>query len=350
MCIRDRVGIFIFTGIAFLTWLILSLGELGSRFQKVYAIEVRFSDASGIIKGTAVKLAGAHIGSVSESPVLESGLNPQALVPLEIEATRQLPANTIFQIRSASVLGDKIIIATIPETPASELLVAGSRLNGGQASGLDALQSDAEAVARDARLLMTDTRDSLAQFDTTLQDIQSLASELTHSSQKLNTNLLSDQNLTSLSRIIANVEDTSVGTRNAAIDIKPLLLNAQETLLEFKQLAQRAEKTFDEIDAQLAHVGPAMEQVPETMQTLNQVAHQTGDAVGEAEKTFAKASQTLDTINEGTGLVGTLTKDDEVSTDTKTFIRNLRRHGILGYRDEETDEDDPRERFTGRRR
>jgi len=26
------VGIFIFTGIAFLTWLILSLGELGSRF------------------------------------------------------------------------------------------------------------------------------------------------------------------------------------------------------------------------------------------------------------------------------------------------------------------------------
>ena len=49
--------------------------------------------------------------------------------------------------------------------------------------------------------------------------------------------------------------------------------------------------------------------------------------------------------------MGTLAYDREPAQDAKTFLRNLRRYGILGYRDAQThDERDPRNRFRGRRR
>ncbi len=44
--------------------------------------------------------------------------------------------------------------------------------------------------------------------------------------------------------------------------------------------------------------------------------------------------------------------DEEVSADTKTFIKNLKRHGVLGYKDDSTyDERDPQtSRYRGMRR
>ena len=39
-----------------------------------------------------------------------------------------------------------------------------------------------------------------------------------------------------------------------------------------------------------------------------------------------------------------------ISLDMKDFVRNLKKGGILGYKDEEEKEDDPRDRFRGKRR
>ena len=55
-------------------------------------------------------------------------------------------------------------------------------------------------------------------------------------------------------------------------------------------------------------------------------------------------------MESGEGLLGTLAYDREVSDDAKAFVRNLKQQGILRYRDKETPEEDPRNRFRGRRR
>lgn len=344
------VGLFFFIGLALLTWLILTFGRLDSGYDNVYRVNVRFGDASGVIEGTSVKLAGALIGKVAETPKLEPGMTPRVRVPIDIRADRPLPANAVFQIQSASVLGDKVISVSIPEELSAQTLANGALLDGGGASGLEAIQTDAVAVAGDARILMADARTSLLKFDAALDDIRSVAGRLSETVEQLNGGVLSNRNVASLGRTLSNLEDASIGARNASADLKPVLVDARQAIQQVNRLAVRAEGTFDEIDTQLAHVGPAMEGVPETVRALTRVANKAEGAVGEAEKTFAKAGQTLDTINEGEGLVGTLTQDEETSNDTKTFLKNLRRHGILGYRDEETDEKDPRERFSGRRR
>jgi hypothetical protein len=63
-----------------------------------------------------------------------------------------------------------------------------------------------------------------------------------------------------------------------------------------------------------------------------------------------KAGQALDRVESGEGLLGTLAYDREVSDDARAFIRNLKQQGILRYRDREMPEEDPRNRFRGRRR
>ena len=344
------VGVFIFTGIAVLAWLLLQVGNFQNNYENVNNIEVRFKDASGLIVGSPVRLAGVRIGSVSGPPVLETVNPPRILLPLAIDASREIPSNAIFRVQSASVLGDKLVSVTIPDEPSHILLADKSVLEGGGASGLEALQNDAVAIVDDVHLMMEDAQASLQKFGGALDDVRVLTRQLSVTIEQVNTGLLSDQNLGSISRTLSNVEDASLGARNASADLKPLMVDARKAINQVTQLAEKAEGTFENVDTQLATIGPAVEEVPETLLSLQRVANKAEGAVGEAEKTLAKAGQTLDTLNSDDGLVGTLTKDEEVNSDTKTFIKNLRRHGILGYKDEETPENDPRERFRGRRR
>lgn len=344
------VGFFIFTGLAVLTWLILQFGRFQNSYHEIYQIQVRFQDATGLIEGTPVKLAGVRIGAVSGKPVLESITPPQVLVPLAIDASRIIPVDAIFQIQSATVLGDKLIVVSIPQNPSSTQITENTILSGAGASGLEAIQDDALAIAGDVRILMENAHTSLQKFDGALDQIHTATHQLNQTIAQINSDILSERNITAISNTLSNVESTSHETRRAAIHLKPLMTDARKAIKQVTALAQKAEGTFDQIDRQLVHIEPAIEEVPATMRSLRRAADKAEGAVGEAEKTLAKAGQTLDTINSSDGLVGALTNDEEVSTDTKTFLKNLRRHGILGYKDEETPKDDPRERYRGRRR
>ena len=351
------VGLFIFLGLAGLGWLVMTFGRFQKSYDEVYTIKVRFGDATGLIEGTSVRLAGVKIGAVAGKPVLESVTPPKVLVPISLDATRSIPANAVFQVQSASVLGDKLIVITIPEQPASAILNEKSVIDGGEPGGLEAIQEEAVALVGDARTMMSEAQTSLHKFDGALDDIRSITGHLNETMEQINSGILSDSNISTMSRTLANVEDASLGARNASADLKPLMVDARKAINQVNDLAQKAEGTFEQIDRQLVHIEPAMEEVPETMRSLQRVANKAEGAVGEAEKTFAeaektlaKAGKTLDSLNSNEGLVGTLTKDEEVNNDTKTFLKNLRRHGILGYKDEETPEDDPRERYRGRRR
>src|SRR5437899_8140829 len=63
-----KVGIFVFAGLAMLGALVVQFGRLGEGFKTYYGVTVRFSDASGLLKGSDVLLAGARIGKVSGGP------------------------------------------------------------------------------------------------------------------------------------------------------------------------------------------------------------------------------------------------------------------------------------------
>jgi hypothetical protein len=103
------------------------------------------------------------------------------------------------------------------------------------------------------------------------------------------------------------------------------------------QVADEARGTFAKANSQIDHLEPALREVPQAIRNISEVAE--------------SATEALSDIKSSDGLIGTLAYDKEIKSDSKTFVKNLRRYGILGYRDAETyDENDPRERFKGRRR
>ena len=58
------VGIFVFMGLAILASLILLFGNASEWFKDRYELNVYFSEASGVIKGSTVRFRGAKVGQV----------------------------------------------------------------------------------------------------------------------------------------------------------------------------------------------------------------------------------------------------------------------------------------------
>src|SRR6266850_3513690 len=95
-----KVGAFVFVGLAMLAALVVQFGRLGEGLKTYYALTVRFNDASGLLKGSDVLLAGAKIGRVSGGPRLVQDGNG-VLVPLRIYEYVKIPEGSKFAVGSS---------------------------------------------------------------------------------------------------------------------------------------------------------------------------------------------------------------------------------------------------------
>src|SRR5256885_17113447 len=90
-----KVGAFVLVGLGVLAVLLVQFGRLGEGFQSYYQLLIKFPDASGLLKGSDVLLAGAKIGHVSGGPRLApSGQGVE--VPVRIFGFVKIPAGRRF--------------------------------------------------------------------------------------------------------------------------------------------------------------------------------------------------------------------------------------------------------------
>src|SRR6478672_12889831 len=111
-----KVGAFLFVGLALLAALVVQFGRIGEGFKTYYPLTVKFTDASGLLKGSDVLLAGARIGKVSGGPRLVREGDGVA-VPLKIYDYVKVPEGTKFSVGSSGLLGDRFVNVTIPTGP-----------------------------------------------------------------------------------------------------------------------------------------------------------------------------------------------------------------------------------------
>ena len=329
------VGLFLFIGLAFLGGLILQFGRLGDRFRGTYTLSVVWDDASGLIKGSDIRMGGAKIGRVAERPALNDQLKVE--VSLLIDERVKIPSGSRFQIASATLLGDKLVVITPPDQAPGTFIEAGTHLTGAPPAGLDALQNDAEAFTHQARQMIGQAEHALKNLDGAVTDVRSATAGLNQLIDKLNTRILSDANLASFDRSIADLGDTLASLKEAGNRLGPTVDEAREAIGSIKEAAEGARTTLAKADQKLDQLGPALDEVPAAVRSLGKVADKAGSA--------------LESAQGGEGLLGTLAYDREVSTDARSFIANLRRYGILRYRNaDEPPAPDPRNRFRGQRR
>jgi len=264
-----KVGIFVFMGLAMLAALLVQFGRLGEGFKTYYPLTVRFTNASGLLKGSDVLLAGARIGKVAGGPrLVREGAG--VAVPLKIYDYVKVPEGTKFTVGSSGLLGDRFVVVTPPPGQAKAYLPPNAYIDGTRETGIDDL-------TREGGALVTDLRGTVEKIDTTV-------------------NRLNQETLSS-----ANMEN---------------LKSSMEHLNQATGALAESSKKLDGV----------IEQADSTMASAKKAADNLQNAIADTRKVLQSATQ-------GKGLVATLLNDQQLANDLHALITNLRAHGVLFYRD-----------------
>jgi phospholipid/cholesterol/gamma-HCH transport system substrate-binding protein len=271
-----KVGVFVFLGLAVLAALVIQFGRVGEGFKTYYGLTVRFPDASGLLKGSDVLLAGAKIGRVSEGPRLaRSGQGVD--VPLRIYDYIKIPAGSKFAVGSSGLLGDRFVAVTMPPGEPTDFIAKNSAIDGTRETGLDDL-------TREGGLVMGDLRVAVQNVNTTIT--------------RLNDQALSPENMQNLK---ASVEHLNTATA---------------------ALAESSKK-----------IDGVLEKADSTMGSAKKAADDVQVAIADARKTIQAATQVMQEATHGKGVLAALLTNQELAKDLHALVSNLRAHGVLFYRD-----------------
>jgi len=264
-----KVGAFVFVGLAMLGSLVVQFGRLGEGLRTYYPLTVRFSDASGLLKGSDVLLAGAKIGKVSGGPrMVREGQGVD--VPLKIYDYIKVPEGSKFTVGSSGLLGDRFVNVTMPAGQPKAFLAPNTYISGARETGIDDL-------TREGGALVTDLRGTVQKIDV--------------AAARLNQDTLSSENMENL---------------------KSSMEHLNEATGALAESSKKLDGVIDKADS--------------TMESAKKSADNLQNAIADTRKL-------LRTAREGNGLLAEILNNQALANDLRALVSNLRAHGILFYRD-----------------
>jgi phospholipid/cholesterol/gamma-HCH transport system substrate-binding protein len=135
----------------------VQIGQLGSAagpFSDTISLTGAFTDATGLVSGDQVNLAGVRVGKVTGVKV-ERGV---AVVSMAIDERHPVPADSTFEVRWRNLLGQRIIEVLPPPGARS----VGPAMEDGTRLGTDRTQA-----AADLSMLLNNTEPLIGKLDTT---------------------------------------------------------------------------------------------------------------------------------------------------------------------------------------
>lgn len=298
------VGLFLLIGMALLGGLVLRFGNFDERFKGTYPLTVTFEDGAGLVKDTDVRLGGVKIGRVTERPRVNVETYGGAIVELEIFDDFQIPEGSSFKIGSSGLMGDSLVEITVPEKRNGVFIGPGTIIEGESSTGFSALASSAENLSQKGQVVLEDVRSAL-------QDIGSAV-------EKLDQSILREENLKRF--------DTAVGEMTTALEA-----------LNSKVLG---DDNTDNLRTMLANLKTASEKVDGAADKLGPMFDEGGEAIAELKPGLEKlanaatsANAAMDKLSSGDGLLAALLEDPKIKRDVEIFVANLRKSGVLRYKD-----------------
>jgi len=274
---QTRVGIFMLIGLCVIGIMVVYFGRAGDGFKKYYDITVNFENASGVIRGANVLLAGAKVGDVAEPPRILPNMQGVA-VKLRIFDQVKIPDQSVFTIGSSGLLGDRFIQIGVGEKAASSPpLQPGVTVNGIREMGMDDLAFEGKA-------LVTDLRAAIKKIDTAVD--------------RVNSDLLKPETFANLNTAMENIRKTSTSFADASVHLDKIMSDASSAIETGKQTLVSAKGAADEL-----------------------------------QKTIVDVHGIVRDVKNGKGILGALVSDQEMAQNIRALVSNLRRNGIIFYKD-----------------
>jgi phospholipid/cholesterol/gamma-HCH transport system substrate-binding protein len=279
-----RVGIFVAIGLLAIGLMVVYFGRFGESFHGYYRIRVEYSNASGIYKGASVLLAGAKVGSVEHNPVILPNMDG-VYVTLKIYNQVSIPSAAQFTIGSSGLLGDRFVqIVLGKDAKASPALQPDSVVKGKGESGFGEVSEQAGVL---------------------LADIQEAVGNINKVVQKLNNDVFKEATIANLNTTISNLKETSSS---------------------FVETSKKVDGVVNKVDGLVNKAEGAIETGQETFASAKHAAD-------EFKKTAVDIRSVVLQAKQGRGALGVLLSDREMADNLKALVANLRRHGILWYKD-----------------
>ena len=278
------VGMFLVIGFGVIATMVVLFGRVGQGFQKLYPITVEFPNASGLVKGCNVMLSGAKVGIVTDAPRL-TGRAYNVATPLKITEGVHIPRGSTFVIRTAGMLGEAYVDVIPPaEMDQADFIRPGETIMGSRSGGLD------ELAAKGGKLL---------------DKLNAEIEELQIATKTINTRLLTDKNLNNLEATFASLKTTTAA---------------------FAQ-------TSKDLDAVVTKTSEAVDATKSTLKTVDGAAGEVRLALGDFRKVADSANTLVKKAANGEGTLGMLISDRQTAENFKTLVANMRRSGVLFYKD-----------------
>lgn len=275
-----KVGIFLLIGLLTIGLMVVYFGRLGEGVASYYNIRVEFSNASGLRRGSEVLLAGARIGRVLNEPQIMPEMNG-VFVELRINDAVKIPSASDISIGSTGLLGDKYVQVVLKKNGRESTPIApGSTIQGGMEGG--GIGGMAESAG-----------DLVAELRATVANVNSVVT-------KLDTGILNEDGIKSLRETLQNLQKTSATLATASAKVDGVVTKAEATIESGKGTMDSAKKAADELQRALADVRAMLRD-----------------------------------IKNGQGALGALVSNRETAENLRSLVANLRRYGILWYRDGE---------------
>lgn len=318
------VGLFLFVGLVILGVLILQFGKFERRKIESYILYARFSDATGVLPGSDVRLGGARVGRVTSLPVLNETFD-RVIVTLEINEGVGLPRNAEVTVAGAGLLGDKFISVQVPEgTDRSKVdyFKEGETIEGISAGSLTSLQNKIEALSEKATYALADVQGAVARITTAVDEFEKVGRNVNITVDKFNNGILSDANIADVRESLAKLRETSTNLSAASEKLAPVL--------------DKGGKTFENLDATLVEIRGIFGDLKPITEKVKTSVDKIGDAAASLDIGVKR-------LTEGEGLLPALVNDASLNEDFNQLIRNTRKHGLLFYRDDTSEEKKKRE-------
>jgi phospholipid/cholesterol/gamma-HCH transport system substrate-binding protein len=272
-----RVGIFMAIGLLAIGLTVVYFGRFGESIHGYYKIRVEYPNASGIYKGASVLLAGAKIGSVENNPVILPDMDG-VYVTLNIYKEVKIPSAVRFTIGSSGLLGDRFVqIVLTKDAKSSPPIEPGAVIKGKSEAGIG---------------------DVFEQTATLLSDVKEAVGNINAIAEKLNSEVLKETTISNLSTTLSNLKETSASVVEASKKIDGVVKKAEGAIDTGQQTFVSAKSAADELKKAITD-----------MRSLVQQARQ------------------------GRGALAALLSDREMAENLKALVANLRRSGILWYKD-----------------
>ena len=266
-----KAGIFIFISIVvFFAFLAAIIGV--SSFSEKEEYRIRFRYVGGIEKGSAVRYAGLHVGSVVDVRLTDDGF-PGAEVIIQVEKSTPIRQDSKAYMTTIGLMGSTYIEVTsgTPETP---LLPPGALIISDDVPGL----AQISGVATDAAAELTELlhrlnevfdQDNRNRISETIESMHSIA-EISEEKIKIT--------LEKLNSLIAEFHDMTVITKNVIVENDTALTNSVHHL---ETLLNQSRETLDSVNGVLSEVDRSIfenqHQYNQIMDNLNSMTKNIND-------------------------------------------------------------------------